>query len=45
MLNQKKAPGLELITATVLKELPKAGLVNLIIYSTPYYDSNTCLNH
>jgi hypothetical protein len=28
MLNQKKAPGLDLITARMLKELPKEGLVN-----------------
>jgi len=30
MLNQKKAPGLDLITARMLKELPKEGLINLI---------------
>jgi len=30
MLNQKKAPGLDLITAKMLKELPNEGLVNLI---------------
>jgi potassium voltage-gated channel Eag-related subfamily H protein 8 len=30
MLNQKKTPGLDLITATMLKELPKEGLVNII---------------
>jgi hypothetical protein len=30
MLNQKKAPGFDLITARMLKELPKAGLVNLM---------------
>jgi hypothetical protein len=30
MLNQKKAPGLDLITARMLKELPKEGLVNLM---------------
>jgi hypothetical protein len=30
MLNQKKAPGLDLITVRMLKELPKAGLVNLM---------------
>jgi hypothetical protein len=30
MLNQKKAPGLDLITARKLKELPKQGPVNLM---------------
>jgi len=30
MLNQKMAPGLDLITARMLKELPKEGLVNLM---------------
>jgi hypothetical protein len=30
MLNQKKAPVLDLITARMLKELPNEGLVNLI---------------
>jgi len=30
MLNQKKAPGIDLITARMLKELPKEGLVNLM---------------
>jgi len=30
MLNQKKAPGLDLITARMLKELPNEGLVNLM---------------
>jgi len=30
MLNQKKAPGLDLITARTLKELSKEGLVNLM---------------
>jgi hypothetical protein len=30
MSNQKKAPGLHLITARILKELPKEGLVNLM---------------
>jgi len=30
MLNQKKAPGLDLITARMLKELPKEGLLNLM---------------
>ena len=46
MLNQKKAPGLDFITARMLNELPKEELVNLIyIYSTPFYDSNAALNH
>jgi hypothetical protein len=30
MLNQKNAPGLDLVTARMLKELPKEGLVNLM---------------
>jgi hypothetical protein len=30
ILDQKKAPGLDLITARMLKELPKEGLVNLM---------------
>ena len=30
ILNQNKAPGLKLITARMLKELPKEGLVNLM---------------
>jgi hypothetical protein len=30
MLNQEKAPGLDLITARILKELPKEGLVTLL---------------
>jgi hypothetical protein len=30
MLNQEKAPGLDLITARMLKELPKEGLVTLL---------------
>jgi hypothetical protein len=30
ILNQKKAPGLDLITARMLKELPKEGLANLL---------------
>ena len=30
MLNQTNAPGLDLITARMLKELPKEGLVNLM---------------
>jgi hypothetical protein len=30
MLNQIQAPGLDLITARMLKELPKEGLVNLM---------------
>jgi hypothetical protein len=30
MLNQKKAPGPDLITARMLKELPKEGFVNLM---------------
>ena len=30
LLNQKKAPGLDLITVRMLKELPKEGLVNLM---------------
>ena len=30
MLDQKKAPGHDLITARTLKELPKEGLVNLM---------------
>jgi hypothetical protein len=30
MLNQKKARGLDLITARMLKELSKEGLVNLM---------------
>jgi hypothetical protein len=30
MFNQKKAPGLNLITARMLKELPNEGLVNLM---------------
>jgi len=30
MLNKKKAPGFDLITAIMLKALPKEGLVNLI---------------
>ena len=30
MLNKKKAPGLDLITARMLQELPKEGLVNLM---------------
>jgi hypothetical protein len=30
MLNQIKTPGLNLITARLLKELPKEGLVNLM---------------
>jgi hypothetical protein len=30
MLNQKKVPGLNLITARMLKELPKEGLVNIM---------------
>jgi len=35
MLNQKKAPGLDLITARMLKELPKEGLLNLMyIFNT-----------
>ena len=33
MLNQKKAPGLDLITARMLKELPKEGLVNLMLFN------------
>jgi hypothetical protein len=35
MLNKKKAPGLDLITARMLKELPKEGPLNLMyIFST-----------
>jgi len=30
MLNQKRAPGLNLLAARMLKELPKVGLVNLM---------------
>jgi len=30
MLNRKKAPGLDLITARMIKKLPKEGLVNLM---------------
>ena len=30
ILNQKKAPGFDLNTAIMLKELPKKGLVNLM---------------
>lgn len=30
MLNQKKAPGLDLITARMLKELPNVGLLKIM---------------
>ena len=36
MLNQKKAPGLDLITARMLKELRKEGPLTQFVYSTPY---------
>jgi len=39
-LNQKRAPGLDLIAAIMLKELPKEGPVNLM-----YIFPNTDLNH
>jgi hypothetical protein len=29
-LNKKKAPGIDLITATMLKELPQKGMLNLL---------------
>jgi uncharacterized protein YfkK (UPF0435 family) len=35
MLNQKKAPGFDLITAKMLKELPKEGLINLMYKACP----------
>ena len=35
VLNQKKAPGLKLIAARMLQELPKEGLVDLMYTGCP----------
>ena len=39
LLNAKKAPGMDLITPKMLKELPEKGMI-LLIYLMPYSDIN-----
>jgi hypothetical protein len=43
-LHYKKAPGMDLITPTMLKELPHKGII-LLTYSMPYSGINIGLTH